>query len=233
MRVKPNRDLVAFAGGLAHELANIFTAAAGNLSLLESGPGGGGIYRQALGDAQRSYVRGFALVERLKAVAGLRGLAAEASDLNRLTAEAAGAARQNLPPGLAVVLKLTEDDCTAVVDREKFAEAVAAVIENAAEAAGEGSLAIETSVVGDCNTDYVRVAVRDAGPGMTADFAARACDPLVTSKPQHFRHGWGLALCEGFVRQSGGYLEIDSETGRGTCVALLLPRAKAPAPEEA
>lgn len=72
--------------------------------------------------------------------------------------------------------------------------------------------------------DFVRLVVSDTGTGMTAEVQARAIEPFFTTKEVGKGSGLGLAQAYGFARSSGGFLQIDSEVGRGTSVALMLPR---------
>ena len=78
--------------------------------------------------------------------------------------------------------------------------------------------------------DYVQFAVEDDGAGMTPDMAARALEPFFTTKAIGKGTGLGLSMVQGFARQSGGDLRIDSTPGEGTTVMLWLPRAIADAP---
>jgi CheY-like chemotaxis protein/anti-sigma regulatory factor (Ser/Thr protein kinase) len=72
--------------------------------------------------------------------------------------------------------------------------------------------------------DYVMLSVSDEGTGMPPHVLARATEPFFTTKPQGQGTGLGLAMAQGFVQQSGGRLEIDSEPGRGTTVRMVFPR---------
>jgi signal transduction histidine kinase len=78
----------------------------------------------------------------------------------------------------------------------------------------------ETFVPGD----YAALAVTDTGTGMPEDVRRRAVDPFFTTKPQGKGTGLGLSMTFGFVRQSGGYLTIESVVGRGTIITILMPR---------
>jgi CheY-like chemotaxis protein len=71
--------------------------------------------------------------------------------------------------------------------------------------------------------DYVEVSVSDTGVGMTPEILARAIEPFYTTKPTGQGTGLGLSQVYGFVRQSGGFLRIESEPGRGTKVLISLP----------
>jgi CheY-like chemotaxis protein len=77
--------------------------------------------------------------------------------------------------------------------------------------------------------DYVVVTVRDTGVGMSAEVQERAFEPFFTTKPPGSGSGLGLSQVFGTARQSGGGVQIDSIPGKGTAVAVYLPRAPVPA----
>ena len=72
--------------------------------------------------------------------------------------------------------------------------------------------------------DYVEVSVADTGVGMPPDIVSRAFDPFFTTKPIGQGTGLGLSMIYGFVRQSGGQIQIHSTLGEGTTICLYLPR---------
>jgi CheY-like chemotaxis protein len=74
--------------------------------------------------------------------------------------------------------------------------------------------------------DYVRVSVADTGTGMTPDVIERAFDPFFTTKPIGQGTGLGLSMIYGYMRQTGGAVEIDSRPGSGTTMHLYLPRTE-------
>ena len=99
---------------------------------------------------------------------------------------------------------------------------------------GGGTLTITLQQCSLCASDelpagnYVAVQVADNGSGMSAEVAARAFDPFFTTKGVGKGSGLGLSQVYGMARQLGGHVSIDSQLGRGTTVALLLPAAEPP-----
>ena len=71
---------------------------------------------------------------------------------------------------------------------------------------------------------YVEIAVTDTGTGMTPDVLAHVFEPFFTTKPTGQGTGLGLPQVFGFVRQSGGFLRLESKAGLGTTIRIYLPR---------
>ena len=72
--------------------------------------------------------------------------------------------------------------------------------------------------------EFVEITVADTGAGMTEAVQARAFEPFFTTKPFGEGTGLGLSQAYGFVRQSGGLVELRSTRGKGTVVRICLPR---------
>ena len=123
------------------------------------------------------------------------------------------------------------------VDANQLENAILNLAINARDAMPNGGvLTIETKNVsvtdseaeGHIDTlpgDYVMLAVGDSGVGMPEDVFARVIEPFFTTKDAGKGIGLGLSMVYGFVKQSGGYMNIESEVGRGTTIRLCLPRA--------
>jgi CheY-like chemotaxis protein len=79
----------------------------------------------------------------------------------------------------------------------------------------------------------LRLAFIDTGSGMSADVRERAFEPFFSTKGLGKGTGLGLSMAYGFVKQTGGHIEIDSEPGRGATVTILLPRTAEAAVEKA
>lgn len=124
-------------------------------------------------------------------------------------------------PGVDLMIEGPSGDAPVRLDPVAFEGAVRGLTRNAIDAvAGRGSVAVrlETMLEGG-----VRLSVRDSGPGMDRDLAARAVEPFFTTREG--AAGLGLSQAYAFARQSGGVLSIDSAPGEGAEVSITLPNA--------
>ena len=124
-------------------------------------------------------------------------------------------------PGVDLMIAGPTVEALVRLDPVAFEGAVSGLTRNAVEAvAGQGSIAVrlETMLEGG-----VRLSVRDSGPGMDRDLAARAVEPFFTTREG--AAGLGLSQAYAFSRQSGGVLSIDSAPGEGAEVSITLPSA--------
>ncbi|CAN5161365.1 hypothetical protein BH09PSE1_BH09PSE1_26720 [soil metagenome] len=121
-------------------------------------------------------------------------------------------------PGVDLLIEGPSGPAPVRLDPVAFEGAVKALVVNAVEAVGaKGSVAVRL----ESTDDGARLTVRDSGPGMDRDIAARASEPFFTTKQG--AAGLGLAQAMAFARQSGGTLSIDSTPGEGAEVAVILP----------
>src|SRR5215469_4133002 len=231
----PDREkeeaLVQLAGSVAHELNNIFTAVTGNLSLLEANLDEGSQHAGLVGDVIRTAHRGIELSQKLQAFAGRQKLNRTHFDLNQSVAGVTARLKRTILHDIDLELALLPASCLVAADEEKFAHVVEELIENAAIAMEfTGWIIITTSqlVLKDNQIgrlaagNYVRLSVRDSGPGMSPDVVRRALDPVFSTRDGH--QGWGLAECAGFVRQCGGEIMLSSVKSQGSAADVYLPR---------
>jgi signal transduction histidine kinase len=219
--------LVQLAGTVAHELNNIFTAVAGNLSLLEQERALPGSQDVSVQDIARAAQRGVELTAKLQAFAGRQRLNRRYADLNALIVQTMRDLRTTLPP-IHVNIMLADAKFIVYLDGDKLSETIAELVKNAVEAlpARGGRITIETKLLAE-NERYPRALVRlkDNGRGMSPEVMARATEPLFTTCPRGLKAGWGLSKSTGFIRQSGGRMTLSSRLGHGTLVEIELPLA--------
>jgi len=149
--------------------------------------------------------------------------------------------RRTLGEQVRLETALDEDLWPALADANQFENAILNLAINARDAMPDGGrLTISTRNATVMATDpkprqhelpgsYVVVRVTDSGSGMAPEVVAKVFEPFFTTKPIGQGTGLGLSMIYGFVRQSGGYVRIESGIGRGTTVALFLPRSTADA----
>jgi signal transduction histidine kinase len=224
--------LVQLAATVAHELNNIFTAVSGNLSLLEDSFDHQSPRKKIVGDIIQTARRGIELSEKLQAFAGRQKLNRTQFDLNQVVASTFSGLKHTTLHHIDVEFGLTPASCIVVADEDKFVRVLEELARNAVAAMDDqGSLIVSTTETELQERqirrlpagNYIRLSVKDTGRGMAPEIAKRALDPVFSTKAGH--HGWGLARCAGFIRQTGGEILLFSRPGRGTIADILLPRA--------
>jgi PAS domain S-box-containing protein len=223
-------------GGVAHDFNNLLGVIVGNLDLAERDLTGRPKERALIGRALGAAERGAALTQRLLAFSRRQMLLPRLTDVNRLVVDMADTLLRTLGETIEITAIPARDPCFAHVDANQLEAAILNLAVNARDAMPTGGrLTIATSAIGlDDDTarasdvapgDYVLIAVTDTGAGMAPEIAGRAFEPFFTTKEVGKGSGLGLSMVFGFVKQSGGHVEIDSEVDFGTTVRLYLPRA--------
>jgi len=226
-------------GGVAHDFNNLLTAILGNLELLEMRVAGDAGATRQVQAAQRSALRGAKLTEQLLAFSRRQHLRLGPVDVNAVLHGMSDLMARTIGCNVTVETVLDPDLWPAVADPTQLEIALLNLVINARDAMPDGGpVVIETRNVtargerladdiGD--RDYVTIAVRDAGSGMSEEVLARAIEPFFTTKEAGKGSGLGLSQVYGVAQQSGGTLRIDSEVGQGTTVRIYLPRSTATA----
>lgn len=223
--------------GLAHDFNNILTVVIGNLDLLCADATPGSEVLDLATVARSAALHGADLTRSLLAIARRQPLQPRLLDVNELVEKTGKILDRLVGASIALAIHCAPETSFVEVDPAQLESCLLNLASNARDAmpAG-GKVTIETSQVrldqeyASENLDvvpgsYVLISVCDTGHGMTADVLASAFDPFFTTKEQGKGTGLGLAMCFGFIKQSGGHAKIYSELGKGTCVKLYLPRA--------
>ncbi|MGE7415738.1 ATP-binding protein [Methylobacterium tarhaniae] len=229
-------------GGIAHDFNNLLTGIVGSLDLLSTrlAQGRTDVVERYINAALTSAHRAAALTHRLLAFARRQPLDPRPVDANALVASLEDLVRRTLGETVALETRLAADLWPTLCDANQLESAILNLAINARDAMPEGGrLTIESRNVeldavfaaahGDVAPGaYIRLAVTDTGTGMPPEVVRRAFDPFFTTKPIGQGTGLGLSMIYGFARQSDGHAVISSEVGRGTTVALYLPRHDGP-----
>jgi PAS domain S-box-containing protein len=236
------------AGGVAHDFNNLLMIITGYSELVYNRFRPDDPSRSPLAEVQKAAERAVELTRQLLAFSRKQVLQPRVIALNPLLRDLFDMLRRLIGENIQLSFALAPDLSLAKVDPGQFEHAVINLAVNARDAmAGSGILSIETrnARIGDeaaaLNPDarpgeYVVVTVSDRGHGMDESTQARIFEPFFTTKPAGSGTGLGLAMVYGFVKQSGGHIEVDSAPGRGTSFRLFLPRTEAtettPAPAQ-
>jgi signal transduction histidine kinase len=239
------------AGGMAHDFNNVLAAISSYLDGVALRSTDEKI-RKVIQDAMDVIQMGANLTRRLLILSHRQGVGSELLDLNGRVASTIELLRRTLGEQVTVSLKLSPDPCQTMANPGDVDNAILNLAINARDAMPNGGeLTIETrhvaldAGVADCIAnarpgEYVMLTVRDTGHGMSPEVLKHAMEPLFTTKEPGKGTGLGLATIHSTVRQSGGFVAIDSTEGEGTSVHLYFPAKlgpivsrAAPSPKEA
>ncbi len=226
-------------GGLAHDFGNLLTIVLSNLELLAERLNDKDILASHVNPALDATRRGAALVERLLTFARKQELRPQVIDPRTLIEGMLDLITRSLGSEIQVGAVFDDDLWQTTADPGQLENAILNLAVNARDAMPEGG---ELSILGENAVidagyarsaninagEYVMLAVRDTGIGMTPDVARHVFEPFFTTKEPGKGTGLGLAQIYGFVHQSGGFVSIDTKPGVGTTIKMFLPRAVPP-----
>jgi PAS domain S-box-containing protein len=222
-------------GGVAHDFNNFLTVIVNNLGLIQSYTQDPRILKLVT-IAQRAADRGARLTQQLLAFARRQPLRPMRQDINTLIREFEALMRRACGANIVLRFDLQAADATAEIDGPQFEGALLNLVVNACDAMPEGgTLTIHTSrveigaprVAHMPAGTYLQVTVEDDGTGMSPEVQRRAFEPFYTTKDVGKGTGLGLSQVEGFVSQSGGFVDLQSTPGTGTRISILLPICQA------
>jgi signal transduction histidine kinase len=233
-------------GGIAHDFNNLLAVIMGSLNLLQRRLDRGeiGALQRFIDGAREGTERAANLVTRLLAFSRRQPLSPEPIDVNRLVAGMSDLFSRTLGEHIRIETVLANGLWRSHADPNQLEQSLLNLAVNARDAMPDGGkLTIETANAyvdepyarqhpGLAVGQYVMIAMTDAGTGMTPEIAAKAFEPFFTTKKAGQGTGLGLSQVYGFVRQSGGWVNIYSEPGQGTTIKIYLPRFMGDAPPE-
>jgi PAS domain S-box-containing protein len=229
--------LGTLAGGVAHDFNNQLTAILGNARLaLDSAPRDPEL-RATLLELERAAEHCAQLTRGLLTFARRAPARQQAVDATRAVAEVVALLRPTLPQSIAIRVETDPGLFPGLGDPTQIQQILLNLCVNARDAIGEaGEITIEARNrrlgAEDCAGRpsarpgrFLALSVRDDGAGMDARTLARIFDPFFTTKPLGSGTGLGLAIVYGLVRANQGWIEVESEPGRGSLFRVWLPAA--------
>lgn len=223
------------AGGIAHDFNNLLTAMIGfcDLMLLRHPPGD-----QSFTDVmqiKQNANRAANLVRQLLAFSRQQTLQPKVLDITECLAELSALLRRLMGSNIELKIKHARDLGLVLVDQGQFEQVIINMVVNARDAMeGAGTISLSTQ---NCELKkakryghdvipaglYVLLEISDTGTGIKPEIIDRIFDPFFSTKEVGSGTGLGLSTVYGIVKQTGGFIHVDSKVGEGTTFYVYLP----------
>jgi PAS domain S-box-containing protein len=233
------------AGGVAHDFNNILMSIMGAADLLLMQLGRDDPATDEANEIKQSVDRGAGLTRRLLAFSRRQATRSRLFELGAVVRGMDTMLRRLMGPEIELEIVSPAEPVLVVADAGQIEQVVLNLVVNARDAMPEGGRI--TVRVEEINLDeiaasalieaqpgrYARLSVADTGTGIDEQTRARLFEPFFTTKEHGKGTGLGLSIVYGIVKQSGGYITVASEPGRGATFLIYLPLAAAPEPSPA
>lgn len=228
-------SLGTLAGGIAHDFNNILGAILGFGEMAQQHATPGSDMRRHIDRVMQAGARARVLVRRILDFSRSGVAERVPVHIQAVAEEAIAMLRPSLPEGIRFDARLEAGMAAVLGDGTQLYQVVMNLCTNAAQAIGDAGVielvlervqcdAPRHLLQGDlAEGAYVRLVVSDTGSGMSAEVLQRAFDPFFTTKKVGEGTGLGLSMVHGIVADLGGAIDIQSEPGHGTRVAVWLP----------
>jgi two-component system, cell cycle sensor histidine kinase and response regulator CckA len=243
------RAIAQLAGGVAHNFNNLLQVVSGNADIIADtvthpSTDGMAMCQESVTQLQQAVETGRILTRRLLAFSRQHESHPTSIDPQETIAGMLDTLRAVLGSQIRLQMESGAGGGTIRTNPTQVEESLLNLAMNARDAMPEGGTltirttrkVIEESVAkarGVGLGPYVCISVSDTGAGMDKETRKRLFEPFFTTKPLGQGVGLGLAMVYGFVAQSGGFIDVESQPGRGTTFTLFLPEVsagKTPAP---
>jgi signal transduction histidine kinase len=224
-------------GGMAHDFNNLLGALILNLETLQTMVEPGSEAVELVDLSLEATLHGAELTRHLLAFARRQPLQPRKVELNGLIGDLTRFLGRTLGEHISVSLELAPDLWPVVADPSQVESALMNLANNARDAMPQGGKLVITTDNRVLDADYAAehhelspgdfamIQVMDTGTGMSPETLIRVFEPFFTTKEVGKGSGLGLAMVFGFMKQSGGHINVYSEPGVGTTFRLYLPRS--------
>jgi two-component system, cell cycle sensor histidine kinase and response regulator CckA len=224
------------ASGIAHDFNNLLAAVLGNVELLQETIGENETAQRQLAVVRQAAARATHLTRQLLAFSRRQVLQPQVINVNDVVTETVTMLGRVLGDNIRVVTQLESKLARVNADAGQLQQAILNLAVNSRDAMPKGgTLTIETANVALTEGyrgrhdvvqpgEYILLSVADSGMGMTSEVQNHVFEPFYTTKPKGQGTGLGLATVYGIIKQSGGYIWLYSEIGKGTIFKIYLPR---------
>ncbi len=223
------------AGGIAHDFSNVLTVITGACERLQDKVGSVAGAALDIETILRNSDRAASLTRQLLAFSRQQTLAPQPLDLNALVRKATHLLKRLIGEHIELAIDLPPQVMAVEADYTQLEQVLMNLAINARDAMVDGGslrISVRTATVDEpfatshppmTAGEFVLLEVTDTGTGMSPETKAKAFEPFFTTKDPAQGTGLGLSTVYGIVKQSGGYIWIDSEPGRGTTFHIFLP----------
>jgi two-component system, cell cycle sensor histidine kinase and response regulator CckA len=225
----------AVAGGVAHDFNNLLTAILGYSDMiLEKAAPNSALHRYSM-QIKQAGERAASLTRQLLAFSRLQVMAPKVLDLNAVLSEMSRMLRRVIGENIRLNVVTVPALGRVKADPSQIEQVIINLAVNARDAMPQGGeLTIRTAneAIGESVAEdkimvrsgaYILLEVSDTGYGMDSETRARAFEPFFTTKERGKGTGLGLSTVYGIVKQSGGYIWLSSEPGKGASFKIYLP----------
>jgi two-component system cell cycle sensor histidine kinase/response regulator CckA len=231
-------DMVGqLAGGMAHDFNNVLSAIMMANDFLLSAHKPTDPSFQDIMQIKQNATRAASLVRQLLAFSRRQTLRPQVLDLGDALSDLTMLLRRLIGEKVKLETVHSRDLWKVKVDVSQFEQVIVNLAVNARDAMPDGgklsvrrpqtsarSEAERLSYKGMPAADYVMIEVRDTGTGIPADIVDKIFEPFFSTKEVGKGTGLGLSTVYGIIKQTGGFIYVDSEAGKGTSFRILLPR---------
>ncbi len=225
------------SAGVAHDFNNILNIIGGNLRLISEAPDdvrkNQGRFAAIAGVTER----GAELVRQLQFFSGRADLSRRGVEVNKIIKENAAILNETFPKTIAVRLSLAEGLPPVLADPNQLHQVLLNLSVNARDAMRAGGTITFSTELAETRlfrnrfpraqtSPYVKISVRDTGDGMDSETQRRIFDPFFTTKEVGKGTGLGLSVVLGIIESHNGFVEVESEPGKGSEFRMFIPAAE-------
>jgi PAS domain S-box-containing protein len=231
------------AGGIAHDFNNLLMVIRGYTEIIAERLPGSDPLRKHSQEVINASDRASSLTRQLLAFSRKQVLSPVVFDLGSLVTDTTKMLKRLIGEDVELQVHAADTLWNIKADRDQIVQVLMNLCVNARDAMPTGGM-LNIGMENLCVTaddkdkypclsvdDYVKLTVQDTGTGMSADVQEHLFEPFFTTKETGKGTGLGLSTVYGIVKQSGGYISVDSRIGNGTCFTIYLRRAIEAAPE--
>ena len=240
LRQAQNMESAArMAGGMAHDFGNLLNAIRGYVEIVKNQLHAEDPLRSEIKELDNTVIRARSLIRKLLSFGRRQAIQPVNINLNTIISELAGMLRRLCGQSIEIDLLLCPDLPMIYADRDQMEQIIINMAVNAKDAvSGQGKITITTDfaelgdslvpqIIGKQPGDYVVLVVEDNGRGMDETARSKVFEPFFTTKDTDNSSGLGLSIVYGIVKQSNGFIQMDSSPSEGTTFNIYFPAMKA------